>query len=360
MGSGNKAKWRCAVRATCVPLLLVCIAAAASAQEVAVSRNRFAGVAERPLRALPAAGTVSIADEVWSAAGVTRLRVDSSDPQVAAVLRWRPVPAPRGADGGAGPAEEPPGTQRLRLTLILIVRPGQRRFLYKSQSQALTGGAFSELKRYRVGDGLETDLSGAPGRVTEIVIQDDGEAELRLSRDGDLLTLVVVTPEGGGEPTGPGPPYYAGRSLKFADYGLLATGYTENGYGELLLWDTLAAKINGFVSDAEEVLLLRAVLTQQAWRSRRFSLWVEGGAGFFRTEQSGTAAQEETVSYAAGLTLHYRDGAWGAALHYGLVDESGVAMLLAGWQVGSAWGLALSWQSFEGASGAGLGASLSF
>lgn len=339
---------------------------AAQQTVLTISRNLFAGAPAQPDRVLDPGLTVTLREERWTAEGASDLRIVAGSPEVAAVLRFSPLaplPAGEGSATTEGAPEAPPPSGEaasLRLTVVLLTHDGLRNFQLKSDSRTLSAQGFAPLKRYRAGAGLETALAGPPGRVREVVIQDQGQAELRLRQEGTLLVLEALLPAEGGEPGGSVRPWDEGRPLRFADYTLLAAGYTDNGYGELRLWETIAGKVNGFVFDRERGVLARLVVTAQAWRGPRLSLWAEGGAAWYAAEVEGLPAPDPVLTYTGGLTLHGRLGDWGAAAHYALVGDTSATMVFGAWQAGQAWGLVLLWQSFEDRSAFGLGGTVDF
>ena len=320
----------------------------AGAQALELTRNQFAGHAERPEALLAGGVPVPVGAERWRVTGADVLRVSSPDPDVAVVLRYEPLEIPVGD-----------GTDPLRLLLIVIVREGARHHEYKRGGQLLRQGELVPQRAFRVGaHGLVSALAGAPGRVRELVIQDDGDVELRLAQAGPVLALEVVPPAQGGLPSGGGRPYYLGRPLRFVDGRLLATGYTDNALGALRLGEHFVGRVNALFPDGGEAVLVRGLVSAQAWRSDTLALAVEGGAGYASVTDAGATATELRV--AGGVTLHWRRGPWGAALHAGLVGEGAVLELYGGWQAWERTGLVLSWQGFSGRSGLGLGAAVGF
>ena len=103
----------------------------------------------------------------------------------------------------------------------------------------------------------------------------------------------------------------------------------------------------------------RLVATGQLWRGRSLALWLEGGAAAWRLVSAAGVATR-AVRPTGGLTLHWREGDWGAALHYGNAIDVSVLSAFAAWQGWRRLGLLAGWHSFEGRSGFGLGASLRF
>ncbi len=407
---GRCGAWRLGPRGLALPALLALLLALhstaarpAAAQALTLSRNAFVDLAERPEAELPATGTVTVRQERWRVAGVERLRIVSPDPQVAAVLRYRPL-APAAAPATAaspeaasapetpaapaagaeataapaGPTAETPAAASHEataapgapgapvegggwvLTVLLVAEPASPRYQVESDGQLLREGALVHQPRFALGErGLESGLAGAAGRVREIVLQDDGDAELRLRRAGDALELEVVPLAAGGRPSGGRPPAYLGQPLRFTAAGLLGFGWTDNALGELWLGSRLAGKFDAFLPALGGAQLGRLVATGQLWRSRSLALWLEGGAAAYRlVATSGVATQ--AVRPTGGVTLHWREGNWGAALHYGNAIDVSVLSAFVAWQGWSRLGLLAGWHSLEGRSGFGLGASLRF
>ena len=312
---------------------------------IALWRDQFAEAALAPAQALREGGPTVLRDERWRVAGVDTLRVESGDPEVTVVFRL----APAGAE-----------TAALRLRVIVLPNDGALRYRYRQTGTVLQAEGTGPQRRFRVGDqGLRTALAGATGQVAEIVVQDDGDAELQVRRDGTTLVLDVIPPTLGGSPSGTRP-YFLGAPLKFTEYGLLASGYTDNLLGELWLGGRVLGRANLLFSDAESVTLLRGLATAQAWRSQAWALWAEGGAALLRVERAGVTTQ--TVRATGGVALHWRHGPWGAAVQAGVLGlaENTALALLGGWQAWDWLGVVLSWQQLEGRSGFGLGAALSF
>ncbi|MCH7478533.1 MAG: hypothetical protein IIA14_10575, partial [SAR324 cluster bacterium] len=69
---------------------------------------------------------------------------------------------------------------------------------------------------------------------------------------------------------------------------------------------------------------------------------------------------EGIPTWALGFTAHFRSDNWGAAAHVATVNGPLLVTVLGSWQFSSSWGALLSWQSFQGLSGFGVGASLAF
>ena len=311
---------------------------------IIVHRTVFEGEPDRPVRDLPPGTEVEMRDEIWRLSGALSLRVESIDPETVVVTQL----LPRDASAGT-----------LLLTLIVVSRERLFDFHYRGKSQVLEGGAMVEHRRFRVREGIATDLAGAPGEVVEIRIQDDATAELRLVLSEGQLVLRTIPEEEGGTPSGNVLPIYFGRQLRFLDYDLLGAGGTDNGYGEIVLLEDFALMVNFLTSDGESALLARAVVRQQVLRWRRVSITIEGGAAFFGLDPDDPSVENEgEPTIVGGATLHMRFGNWGWAAHVSSVNGPVLAMVLAGWQFGESWGGFLEWQSFEGLSGFGLGLSL--
>lgn len=315
---------------------------------ILVSRNIFFAQAERPLRALAPGVTQSLGPERLEVGTPTRLRLLSRSQRVSAALRFRALPA------------DPDGWE---LTVYLTTEQHDRDFYYLSHGQQAVGGKLVAQADYRA-NGLETELAAAdekghPRRVRQIVIQDDGQAELRVTLDGDTLQVNAVTPEFGGTPSpsrfrgGNGPP------LRFLDYDILAGGYTDNAFGELWLFGFLVLRGNYFTNSSETRGVGRVAFTQQAWRSEHFSVWLEGGAAVSQRRNEKThVTQAAKVGLTAGVTGHWRYENFGASLHLGSAGDPLLVQMLAGWQFSKRWGAVLSWQQVKDSSGFGIGASM--
>lgn len=307
-----------------------------------VWRNQFDGFPERPERTLSAGAAVTVRAGRWRVPGATRLRVVSPDPQVAAVLRFDPLP------GG--------GAQALRLYVTVVVRPSVPSFELESHGQLMVKGALAPQPHYPLGkQGIATALAGAPGRVAQVVIQDHADAEIRLRRDGEILVLQVVPPEEGGVPSGLGPPHGRRRPLRFSDADLLAAASTHAALGALIFGNRLALRVNARFPSGASTAVLRVLAMAPAWRGDRWALWVEGGAGSLnRSDASGG------LHLAGGLALHWRYTNWGAALNVGRVGGDTVLELLGGWQLWRPVGLVAGWQRLPGGANVVLGAGFAF
>ena len=313
---------------------------------ISVSRTFFPESATANPRALPRRGLVQFGPEKWRMEGVARLRIESEEPEIVVVLRFRPRP------GAVG---------ELLLTVILQADPGLFGFLYETHSQVIAGGEILAFPETRVGEGIETDLEGVTGAVTEIRVQDDGAAELRLLREGDLLRIVVVPVEAGGEPARGAHPFLTAVPLTFLEYTVLGAAWEDNGLGDLFLFEHFGFSFNALSDAGTSATLARAVVRVQMKRWERFSLWVEGGAGFFQLDPEDPSQEAAGIpTWAFGLTAHFRSGNWGAAGHVATVNGPLLVTVLGGWQFSPSWGALLSWQSFQGLSGFGVGASLAF
>jgi len=316
----------------------------AAPDRMEVSRNIFHAVAERPERTLGPGAPVDVREERWVVRGAARLRIASPEPRTEVVTRFRPDPAGDGA---------------LELTVILVSAPRTRDFYYLEQSRLMREGRLEETTAYRLGDGVETALVGAPGTVRRIVIQDDAAAELRLSQAGDLLTLEAVPPAFGGRPTGGARPYYAGKPLRPADGRWRAAGYTDNAYGEVRIGEDFALAGNVFFPDAT-LWLGRALIRRQATRWEHLAVWLEGGAAAYQEVPQTGEADAVTLTWVFGTAVVYRTGDWGAALRLATVNGPAVVEALGAWQLWPRLGLLLLWQSFEGYSGTAAGIAWDF
>ena len=297
---------------------------------------------------LPVGEETEWREEVWRVSGVTRFRIESPAEEPIAALRFYPVA---------------PGSEELELRVMLFAQPERREHLPAGQSQVLRRGKIVPAPVFRPRDGIWTELSGEPGRVVRIVVQDDHLAELRLRQEGQLLVLEAVTPEYGGRPTGTAEPWYAGEELTFLDYGLLAGGYTDNGIGSLLLFDFFALRFNGFVRGSSALILARAVARTQMWRGENQALWLEGGGAAYEDTRPGDDVDNDgeedatTLTWTFGATYDMRWGDWGAAAHLSTIDGPLVMELYGGWQVFDTLGAFLAWHSFEGSSAFAAGVS---
>ncbi len=339
----------------CVPLLALCTvlggpAAWAQSGSIVISRNLFFEQSDRPTRTLAGSGELPLGPERMEVGGATRLRINSPARTVSAALRFRPLP------------EQPDAWQ---LTVVLTTALHDRDFYYLSQGQRAEQGKLLAQADYHA-DGLETDLSATDGQghsrtVKEIVLQDDGQAEVRVGLDGDTLRVQVIPPEFGGSPN---PPRFAGGKgpgLRFLDYRALGGGYTDNGFGEWWLFNFLVLRGNFFTNSTETRSIGRVAVAQQAWRWERFSLWAEGGAAISqRRDEKTKVTQDARIGLTAGLTGHWRYDTFGASLHMGSAGGPLLTQLLAGWQFSRSWGALLSWQQVKDSSGFGLGLSMNY
>lgn len=337
-------------------LLLLCVVLAAgfaavlpapaAAREVSVTRSIFLGRAGAGAKELQPGGDVEMRGERWLVSDPERLRVESTDPEIKLLLRFEPK------DGKAG---------TLSLTIALFNPRKQFDYQHQQQSSVMRGGRLETLKELRLGEGLETDLGGVRGEVEEITIQDDGTRELRLELRGNLLVLHVIPFEEGGNPSGAYFSYFDREPLYFLDYTLLAGGYEQNAYGELVLFEDFAVMGNVITDDTNTVILARGVLRQQLLRWRRVAVSVEGGPAFYTFDPVDTTDEDDSeLLLVLGTTLNFRYGNWGAALHVSSVSGSSLAMLMGGWQFSKSFGALIEWQSFQGLSDFGLGGSWKF
>ncbi|MCZ6842781.1 MAG: hypothetical protein O7G32_08120 [SAR324 cluster bacterium] len=313
---------------------------------IGVSRTIFGNPADRRRRALKPNKEVELRDEFWQSPPALRLRVESIDPEAVVVIRFSPKDKKAGS---------------LVLTLIVVSRERLLDFNYQQESQALEGGSMVVHRRFRVREGIATDLAGQPGEVEEIRIQDDATAELRLLlRDGELL-LRLIPVDDGGNASGNVLPIYYGGQLRFLDYTLLGAGWTDNGYGEMVLFEDFALMGNILADGGNSVLLLRGVVRQQVVRWHRVSITVEGGAAFFTlTPADASVENAEEPTVVGGATLHFRSGDWGGAAHASTVNGPILMMLFGSWQITNSFGGLVEYQSFEGFTGFGVGLSLLF
>jgi hypothetical protein len=316
------------------------------AQDRLVFRVVFQELDIRPSRELTPGGEVEVRDEFWRVQGATRLRVESSDPEAFLLMRF--LPADKRSGG-------------LVLDLHLLSRRLVRDFQYGQASETMVGGRIVPRPDFKIGQGVTTELSGRRGEVVEVRIQDDAVAELRLALRDDELVLRAIPAKAGGELSGRNFPVYWGEKLSFLDYTLLGAGWLDNGYGELLLFEHFALKINGFSEDNASAAAARLVVRQQLVRGRSLGLWVEGGAGFFTQDPADPSEENEgQATVAFGITGQFRRGDWGAALHAASINGPLLTMVLGGWQFSQSFSLLLEWQSLLGFSGYGVGLGIAF
>ena len=326
-------------------------AGSAAGQARLLYRSLNSGEAAGEPQALAAGGTVVLGQTPLRVEGATSLRLVSPDPELRVVLRFR-------TEGGARPAAAGGA-----LTLIVLIDTQQipREYLYRSDSQVIEDGALRPSRRLRLDQDVLTALEGAPGSVTRIIVQDDAAAELRLSLRESELVLEVLTPAFGGEPSGGTRPYYYGQTLHFTDAQVLGTGYTDNGYGELWIADTFGARGSVFVATNQTQSLVQGLVRQPLLRWASLAIWIEGGGAYHNLDApTATRAQQGVAAWALGTSLHWRRGAWGAAAQVSLIKDEAVLLLQGGWQVFQHVGALLTWQSFAGFSGFGLGAGVNF
>lgn len=316
------------------------------ARALEISRSIFQGQDGRAQPQLRPGAEVEMRSQRWQVSQAIQLRVESPDPEIKALLRFRPL------DPKAG-----------TLTLTLVLFNPRKRFDYQHQQQSMVmaGGSLRPRQRLELGQGLVTDLGGAIGEVAEILVQEDGTRELRLMLRGGVLVLRVIPFEEGGDPSGAPLPYFERERLSFLNYDLLAGGFEENGYGELRLFEDFALLGNVIADGSESVILARGVLRQQLVRWRRVAISVEGGPALFTLDPEDPSEEDDgELTLVAGATLTFRYGDWGVAAHVSSVNGPALAMLLAGWQFSSSFGAFLEWQSFQGFSDFGVGLSLLF
>ncbi len=316
-----------------------------------VYRSIFPPGTLRPEAALASGAEFTVANQRVSTPPVARLRIVSPDPEVSLVLRFRDA----GADTSALKLPA------LKLTVVIITRPKPHDFEYLSNGEVLQGGRRMPQPEYHIRAGLETDLATTTAAVTELVIQDDGQAEVRLQAQGDSLVLNVVPPQWGGAPSGTTLPYYTGQPLLFLDYRLLAGGYVDNGLGELWVGRNLVGRFNGYFPSHGSLTLERVAATQQALRGDNWSLWLEGGAAAYQdTPASAGQAATSTITWELGATWHWRQGDWGAALHAATINGPTAYQALFGWQARHRLGLFLAQHGFQSQTASALGLTLDF
>ena len=339
---------RRALRVLLLALVAMSLAGVTWAQApVTLSRNLFFADADRPTESLGAGAGLNLGAERLDVGAVSRLRLTSPSPNISAVLRFRPQ---------AGPAEG------WLLTVVITTEKADRDFYYLSQGQLAQQDHLVPQTSYRA-DGIETDLTaqdeqGRSRRVGEIVLQDDGQAEVRVALDGETLQVTLVPPENGGRLI---PPRFAGGQgppLRFLDYRLMGGGHTDNGFGEIWPTDFLVLRGSYFTNNSETRGVGSIAFTRQAWRSERYSLWLEGGAVIAQRRNEKT--QETQPAHAgleAGVTGNWRYHNWGASLHLSSAAGPLLTQLFAGWQFSKSWGAVLSYQLLKQSGGYGLGLS---
>ncbi|MDH4248134.1 MAG: hypothetical protein OEW39_09975 [Deltaproteobacteria bacterium] len=346
--------------------------------ELVLWRNLFpppAGTGLRETRELTPGTPVVVESEIWRVRGVSRLQVRSPDPGVGVVMRFRLAPAlpaesakhlvplesPPGQEAPDSPLPEPkPNPLQARLILVLIAEPGPVNYQYKAQGEAVEAGARVSREHYTVGRGAETGLVEKGDPIRQVEIQDDGRAELRTHQEGELLVIEVVPPAYGGTPTAGIRPFYEGRNLTYADAALMLGGYRNTVLGDLRLLEGAVLRVNALRDPGvREALAARVLASAQVWRATRWSLWLDGGAGYAYLRE-GNARVPSEPTWTAGATVHFRQGPWGAALHYATLDGQGLMSLHAGWQFSRRFGAGLFWHSYAGLGAPGLSASLEF
>lgn len=332
------------------PVLTLAVPAFGQPASIAVSRNLFHAQVDRPVRPLVPGAWLSLGPERLEASGAGRLRLVSPSPKVFAALRFRAL------------AEDESGWL---LTVVLTTLAQNRDFYYLGQGQRAVQGKLEPQPSYRA-DGLETELAAANGegrlrQVRAVVIQDDGQAEVRVILDGDTLQIQAIPPEHGGRPN---PPRFAdgkGPPLRFLGYRLLGGGYTDNTFGEAWTFEFVVLRANYFTNDTETRGIGRLAIAQQIWRSERWSVWLEGGAAVSqRRDEKTETTSGARLNLAAAVTGHWRHDHFGASLHLGQAGGPLLVQLLGGWQFAARWGALVSWQQVKESSGFGLGLSVNW
>jgi hypothetical protein len=347
-------------------------------ERLVVSRNIFdlprpgAPLPARPEVALGPGAELTLTAQRVLTAPAQRLTLVSPDPAVTAVLRFRRMGGDLATRGATAP-ESPPAAWSL--TVVLIARPRSLDYSYLADGQRVVDGRIEPQRTFRIDKGLETGLAPAGGVVGEIVIQDEGDAELRLKRDGDSLQLSVVPPAFGGEPSGTKRPWYAGEPLRFLDYQVLFGGYAaalfkndytgflfpggtpDHGVAEVWLANRVGLRAAGFVFEHESIAVEQLVVTQQAARGEHWALWAEAGAAASQhslAPAQGAASTRSVIGWTAGVTGHLRFNDLGAMVHWADTDGPSITQVMAGWQATRRVGLAVSWISYRTASATGL------
>ena len=327
-------------------LLLAGWASVSRAETVRISRNIFDHLENREQLQLSGQTPVTFAEERWTVSDADSLLLVSSEAAVETVFLLFPLP---GAE------------KAWRLTLVIMNKPGRYTFRIKENSRRIHQGQLAPMPRYTIGtEGLGTELFGEPGVIREIVVQDDGLAELRLRRTGGQLVLEVISPLAGGLPSGGFFLHYEGQPLTFVNYwGLLTGALNDNVMGELRLGQFAVVRGHAFWTESgqDPLYLSMAAFTTELLRSRYYSVWLEGGMSGHRLELTQTSP---TITWAFGSVLHARYREWG--LRAGLAYANGPLALdvVGGWQVLDWLSLILNWQSLEGHSGRGAGLALGF
>jgi hypothetical protein len=310
-------------------------------------------------------------------APLRRLKVVSRDPDVKVALRFRREGAPAGTAPGAPQAATPAAWT---LTVVVIVKPRSLDYVYLAESGHVVEGRIEPQRIFRIGDGLETGLSPEGGVVREIIIQDEGDAELLLMQEGDGLRLSVVPPAFGGKPSGAPNPWWHDEPLRFLNHGVLLGGYaaafqndytdwllapgtTEHLFAEAWVANRVGLRAALFSFARESFGVERLVVTQQALRGERWSLWAEAGVAASQrslTPAQGASSQQSALGWTAGVTGHLRFDDLGASVHWADTGGPSVTQLLAGWQATRRLGIALSWISYRSASATGVALSIGY
>jgi hypothetical protein len=352
-----------------------------------VSRNLFLRADPETLRSevdLAEGGTKALGPERMRTGPAQRLRIVSPDSKVRTALQYRPRRAgsgdteKRNVESRSSSSRAESSTSGWTLTVIVLARQRPHDYLYLANGQEVREGRLEPQRDYALGKGMESDLVLPGGRVEELILQDEGDAELRLTRKGEVLELAVIPPRFGGEPSGASWPWFRGEPLRFVDYQLLAGGYAkavfdndylswllptstpEHGYLEGWLGEVVGLHAAAFTLKREQFSLERLVVTQQALRGETWSVWVEGGAAAAQrtlTPTAGTTTQKSTTAATAGLAGHLRFNDFGAALHWADTGGPSYLQALLGWQATRHVGLVISWISYRSASPFSLGIS---
>lgn len=317
---------------------------AAPPEALTVHRSLFPEAAQAEPQPLEAGREVELRGERRRVTGVSRLRIVSSDPDVQAALRFRPLAETEDA---------------LALTVIVVLRPGLVRFQVLQDSQAIAGGALTHPARTRIGEGIETELAGEPGAVHTLVLQDEGGAEFRLRQEGEVLTVRLILPAQGGRPVGVGRLWYADLPLTYLDFDIQAAAGSGNALGELRL-GPFAGAANAFFKTGETRALERIVVRQQLTRWETLAIWLEGGAGFLQHVRASDGLNEGQITWTFGAALHYRSGDWGALAQVSTFNGPLLLVVAGGWQLSPALGLSLALHSFESFQGLNLGLGIDF
>ena len=340
--------------------------AQAASGSLHISRNWFARETQRPEVTLTTGQPLSLGRERATTGGASHLKIVSPDPEVGVALRFRTLPEP------GRPWE---------LTVILVTRERPHDFFYLTQGELIANGELKPQTEFRVEHGIETELTTKDAPVRDVIVQDEGDAEIRIQRSDGTVTLNVVPGQYGGRAVAGSEPWYANEPLRFLDYNILAGGYskavlnndytgwilpsstTEHGFAEAWVANAVGVRVAAFSLTRESFAVGQLVYQLQAMRGEWWSVWLEAGAAAHERTLSpahGQSTQTSDVGWTAGATGNVRFGRWGGQVHWADTDGPSVLQVLAGWQATRKLGLALSWISYRNAEPLGLAASWQF